>query len=76
MVWNTIINGKSQTLLSDFFFGEPAAVHRLGKHYFNVLDIPEEINTALTSASRFIVQFFYFFFLGLPHFVFVRRETG
>ena len=26
---NTITNGKSQTLLSDFFFGERAAVHRL-----------------------------------------------
>ena len=26
---NTIINGKSQTLLSDFFFRGGAAVHRL-----------------------------------------------
>ena len=27
---NTIINGKSQTLLSDFFLRGGAAVHRLG----------------------------------------------
>ena len=31
MVLNTIINGKSQTFLSNFFGGEWAAVHRLRK---------------------------------------------
>ena len=34
MVWNTIINSKSQTLLSDFFFGGRAAVHRLTRSRF------------------------------------------
>ena len=53
---NTITNGKSQTLLSDFFFGERAAVHRL---YVRTVD------DAMAIKPRFLASMGYHIFLTM-----------